>query len=103
MMMVDGIWREEKCERWNLELGLGVKTVGEGRCNTFAIVKQSLLWRARPLGTQWTIGLSENRYNIIYRRFHQKLQKVVLTCWEQIVPRTRNKTTVITIIVNRFM
>ena len=61
MMMFDGIWREEKCERWTLELGLGVKTVGEGRCNTFAIVKQSLLWRARPLGTQWTIGLSENR------------------------------------------
>ena len=51
VMMVDGIWREEKCERWNLELELelGVKTVGEGRCNIIAIVKQSLLRRARPL------------------------------------------------------
>ena len=50
---VGGIWREEKCERWNLELELelelGVKTVGEGRCNIIAIVKQILLRRARPL------------------------------------------------------
>ena len=43
MMMVDGIWWEKKCERWNLEmeLELGVETVGEGRCNIIPIVKQS--------------------------------------------------------------